>query len=85
MRTLEVGFQALGANVTIKSGASCSGRHSYPASLQAGDALMFVGMGRSMETLPLARVGARGVRRVHYHTEPLQQTCLDVTATTLWD
>ena len=46
---------------------------------------MFVGMGRGMESLLLARVGARGVRRVHYHTEPLQQTCLDVTATTLWD
>ena len=81
LRTLEVGFQALGANVTYTSG---SGPRHRSALLRAGDVLVWVGMGNLMSTVPLASLGTRGVRRVYYHTEPMQQTCNTLNSTN-WD
>ena len=85
LRTLRDGFRALGAaNVTVTSGSGPTWRSAL---LQAGDVLLWVGMGNGHTYLPMVSLGNRGVKRVIYFTEPMTQTCgaLNLTTSPRWD
>lgn len=83
LRTLEAGFRGLGGTVTMTSGAAPARR---AAQLETGDAVVWVGSGRGVDQLPLRILGARGVHRVLYTTEPMRDSCAaDVITDATWD
>ena len=85
-KTLEEGFRSLGAaEVTLTSGHGPARR---AALLNAGDIIVWVGAGRWADMLPLRPLGARGIRRILYSTEPMPDRCILAAATRtndFWD
>ena len=81
LRTLDAGFRDLGAAEVLTTAGGGPVRRSKQ--LVRGDVLVWVGSGRAVEQLPLSALGARGVRRVIYGTEPMRE-CHGVPAT-IWD
>ena len=73
IRTLDSGFRSLGAAAVVVT--SGHGPMVRSAKLAKGDVLVWVGAGIGVKSLKLRELGARGVRRVLYSTEPMTWWC----------
>ena len=90
IRTLDSGFHSLGAASVVAT--SGNGPTVRSARLVKGDVLVWVGAGIGVKSRQLRELGARGVRRVFYSTEPMREVCHQVvpgsdtrSATGGWD